>query len=325
MSYLHRSRSFFFAALALSGVVAACSDDPEPGSPTSGAGASGAGSAAGGAGATSGGGTGGAGASSTGGAPTFTSFADMCAAQGVVFCDDFEGGWDETWMEDGGDVQVVAGAAVEGEGSSVLELSTYENIQSSKLLRTFTEADRIHIRFDVQYDAAYDNSGGSHGPILGGSDSPPWGMFGTAGIQPNGSDFFVLNFEPVGTVGDDGEHGFYAYFVNMQPSGDGNYWGNGFTSSNGGAPITPGEWQCAEYSLTLNDPGEENGSADFWIDGTHHGTFSGLQWRTDPALRISTFALDSYNHMNDGPIPASQANRVRYDNFVISTEPVGCL
>lgn len=254
------------------------------------------------------------------------SFAEMCAAPGVIFCDAFEGAWDPSWMEDGGDVAIVAGAGVPNEGASVIQLSTYENIQSSKLLRTFPDADRIHIRFDVQYDAAYDNSGGSHGLILGGSDSPPWGMFGTAGFHPNGSDFFVLNFEPWGTVGDDGAFAFYAYFVNMQPDGNGDYWGNVYTSNQPTPPlVTPGAWQCAEYSLTLNDPGTQNGSADFWVEGVHQGTYANLEWRVDPNLRITTFALDSYNHMNDGPIPAATPNRVLYDNVVISTEPVGCL
>jgi hypothetical protein len=323
---------FGAAALALGVMTAACGDD-SGGAESGGNGASstGASASSGGAGAQSSGG-GGAGASGSGGSGAtgasgpFDSFADMCAAPGVVFCDDFEGGWDETWMEDGGDVQIVSGSAVEGEGASIIELSTYGSTQSSKLLRTFADADRIHIRFDVQYAEDYDNSGGSHGPILGGSDSPPWGMFGTAGMKPNGSDFFVLNFEPDGVVGQGGEFGFYAYFVNMQVSGDGNYWGNGFTSTQAVAPvITPGAWQCTEYSLTLNAPGSADGTADFWVDGVHHGTYENLEWRTDPSLRISTFALDSYNHMNDGPIPEDQPNRVRYDNFVISTEPVGCL
>ncbi len=321
----------FFSSVVLLG-LAACDGDPEAtGGGGEGAGAVSSGSPASGPGATNGPSSSGSqqttaatGSTSTGQPPT--SFAEMCAAPGVVFCDGFEGSWDSTWMEDGGDVSIVAGAAVDGEGSSVIELATYEDIQSSKLLRTFAGADRIHIRFDVQYDAAYDNSGGSHGPILGGSDAPPWGMFGTAGIKPNGSDFFVLNFEPDGIVGRGGELGFYAYFVNMEISGDGNYWGNIFTSTLADPPqITPGAWQCTEYSLTLNDPGSQNGSADFWIEGVHQGTFAGLEWRTDPSLRISTFALDSYNHMNEGPIPASEPNLVRYDNFVISTEPVGCL
>lgn len=313
-------------SLLLLGLSAPGCGDDATGSGGAGAGAASGSQVSGGPATTSTGASVSSGAGSTSTGTAAMTFAEMCAAPGVFFCDAFEGAWDPTWMEDGGDVSIVPGAAVDGEGSSVIELATYEDIQSSKLLRTFPDVDRVHIRFDVQYDAAYDNSGGSHGPILGGSDAPPWGMFGTAGIQPNGSDFFVLNFEPDGVVGQGGELGFYAYFVNMQPDGNGDYWGNVFTSTQPTPPIiTPGAWQCAEYSLTLNTTGEDDGSADFWVEGVHQGTFSGIEWRTVPSLRITTFALDSYNHMNDGPIPAAQANRVRYDNIVMSTEPVGCL
>ena len=100
----------------------------------------------------------------------------------------------------------------------------------------------------------------------------------------------------------------------------------GFTSTLTPPPvITPGKWQCAEYGLKLNTPDASDGRAEFWVDGVHHGSFDGFQWRTDPALRASTFSLDSYNHMNNGPIPEDKPNRVRYDNLVISTQPIGCL
>lgn len=260
---------------------------------------------------------------SSGGSATF---AEMCGRPGVLFCDGFEQAWDASWLEDGGEVTIVDGAAVAGEGSTVVELTTYGDIQSSKLLRTFDAVDQVYVRFDVQYDQAYDNTGGSHGLILGGSDAPPWGMLGTAGMQPNGSDFFVLNFEPDGTVGQGAELGFYAYFMNMQPDGNGDYWGNIFTSTlEPGPVIVPGQWHCAEYGITLNAPGAQDGRAAFWFDGLQHGDFGGFEWRSDPSMGVSTFALDSYNHMNDGPIPAETPNKVRYDNLVISTSPVGCL
>lgn len=254
------------------------------------------------------------------------SFAELCAKPGVIFCDDFEGGFDDAWMEDGGDVRIIAGAAVEGEGNDVVELATYADRQSSKLIYVFPDTDEIYIRFDVQYDPSYDNTGGSHGPVLSGSMSPPWGAFGTAGIKPSGSDFFVLNFEPGGTVGQGATFHFYAYFVNMLPDGHGDYWGNEFDSSMQPPPtIVPGQWQCVEYGMTLNDPAGEDGLADFWFDGVHHGHFDGFVWRTVPELHINTFSLDSYNHFNNGPVPADAPNLVRYDNVVISSQPVGCL
>jgi len=254
-------------------------------------------------------------------------FAELCAQPGVVFCDDFEGSWDDAWTEDGGDVRIIDGQGVVGEGANVVELATYGGQQSSKLIYVFPDAEEIYVRFDVMYDEDYDNSGGSHGPILGGSSSPPWGILGTAGIRPSGDDHFVLNFEPRGVVGDGGEFAFYAYFVNMTPDGHGDYWGKIFSSELDPPPaIRPGLWQCVEYGLTLNTAGDnDDGRADFWVDGVHHGSFGGFQWRTAAELRANTFILDSYNHFRDGALPESSPNLVRYDNLVVSTEPVGCI
>ena len=152
-------------------------------------------------------------------------------------------------------------------------------------------------------------------------------MMGTAGTRPTGSDFFVLNHEPSGTVGNSGEFGFYAYFVNMLGT-PGNTWGNIFKSSLSPKPvINRSEWQCVEFGLRLNTAGAANtdGRAFFWIDGVQHGDFGGFQWRTSSNLMINTLMLDSYNHFRNGPLPASSPNRVRYDNIIISTQPVGCL
>ena len=257
-----------------------------------------------------------------------SSFAEMCNQPGVLFCDDFENGIDSSWIRDGGDVAVVPGTAVSGEGSHVVELRTYENIQSSKIMQTFPIQDDVFVRFDVQYDVDYDNSGGSHGPVLGGSMNPPWGMYGKAGIKPQGNDYFTANFEPFGIVGVDGQYSFYSYFVNMQPDGLGNYWGNYAISSLSPPPyVLPGQWQCVEFEVKMNTPGTANtdGAEKFWIDGVESGSFSGIQWRTVQSLGINTFSLDSYNHFRNGALPASNPNRVRYDNIVISTSRVGCL
>ena len=306
-------------------VLGACSGD-DPGSATSGSGAGGA-STTGSGGSATGTGTGtgmgtGTGSGVGGAPPPSQSFADLCAQPDVIFCDDFEGGFASDWMEDGGDVRIVPGAAVPGEGSDVLELATYQGQGSSKLIYTFPGEVEVYVRFDVQYDESYDNSGGSHGPILGGSMNPPWGMMGTAGITPSGDDYFVLNFEPIGTVGDDGTMGFYAYFVNMTTM-----WGTQFSSTQSPpSTIVPGQWHCAEYSLTLNSPGDTtDGTATFWFDGVLHGHFEGFTWRTAPDLLINALNLDSYNHFNDGAPPPSQANLVRYDNVVVSRAPVGCI
>ena len=252
---------------------------------------------------------------------TAASFSELCSQAGVLFCDDFEGGIKSGWSVDG-DVAVIPGNAKAGEGNNVLELKTYGAIQSSKLIYTFANQDVVHIRYDVKYAADYDNSGGSHGPILGGSMNPPWGMFGHAGTKPNGSDYFFHSNEPIGTIGQGAEFGFYSYFVNMTSQ-----WGSVFTA-NQQAPYTivRGEWTCVEYNLKLNTPGTTtDGMTQFWINGILHGDYSGFQWRTDASLRINTFALDSFNHFNNGARTIDSPNRVQYDNVIISTSYIGCL
>lgn len=258
---------------------------------------------------------------------TTSSFQNLCSKSGVLFCEDFESGIKNDWIRDGGDVKLVNGQAKPNEGNNVIEFSTYENIQSSKLLYTFINQNEVYVRYDVQYASDYDNSGGSHGPVLGGSQSPPWGMMGTAGTRPSGSDYFVLNHEPNGIVNSNGEFAFYAYFVNMLGT-PGNTWGNIFKSSLSPKPIiSPSEWHCVEFGLRLNTAGASNtdGRAFFWVDGVQHGNFGNFQWRTTSNLMINTLMLDSYNHFRNGPLPASSPNRVRYDNVIISTQPVGCL
>ncbi len=309
-------------SVAVVGVMlCACSEDEAAWTPSSTAGGGQGGTTSSGSGGTGATGTGAQGG--TGGAPApGQTLAELCARPDTIFCDGFEGAYKTDWIEDGGDVRIVAGAGVPGEGSDVVEFATYQGQGSSKLIYTFDNEPLVYVRFDVQYDLAYDNSGGSHGPILGGSMNPPWGMMGTAGIKPNGDDYFVLNFEPRGTVGEGGELGFYAYFVNMTTT-----WGTTFDSSLEPPPtIVPGSWHCAEYGLRLNTPGNTtDGTANFWVDGVHHGDFGDFQWRTIDGLQINTFNLDSYNHFNDGAPPESSPNLVRYDNVVVSRSPVGCL
>jgi len=263
--------------------------------------------------------------SSTSNSNNSSGFNKLCASPGVLFCEDFEQGINNSWVRDGGSVNIISGQAKANEGNNIIELRTYENISSSKLLYTFANQNEVYVRYDVQYATDYDNSGGSHGPVLGGSQSPPWGMLGTAGKPPTGSDYFVLNHEPTtpGSVGNGSQFGFYAYFVNMS-----GIWGNIFKSNLTPKPIiATGQWQCIEFGLRLNTAGANNqdGKAFFWVDGVAHGNFDNFQWRISSNLMINTLMLDSYNHFNGGPLPASKPNRVRYDNIIISTQPVGCL
>ena len=55
------------------------------------------------------------------------------------------------------------------------------------------------------------------------------------------------------------------------------------------------------------------------------GPVGALEWRAVDWLGVDTLHLVSYNTFADGAPPTSSPNVVRFDNVVVSREPVGCL
>jgi hypothetical protein len=81
-----------------------------------------------------------------------------------------------------------------------------------------------------------------------------------------------------------------------------------------------GEWYCIEARARLNDAGQSNGVFQLWIDGELEAEQSGMNWvGTYSDYGINAVFLENY--WNDGS-PVSQERYM--DNFVVSTQPVGC-
>ncbi|MEW6750539.1 MAG: hypothetical protein AB1505_06125 [Candidatus Latescibacterota bacterium] len=80
------------------------------------------------------------------------------------------------------------------------------------------------------------------------------------------------------------------------------------------------EWHCIEAHMELNDLGQSNGIFELWIDGQLEASRSGLNWLGSySAYGINAVFLE--NHWS-----ASPAVLERYfDNFVVSTKPIGCV
>jgi hypothetical protein len=81
-------------------------------------------------------------------------------------------------------------------------------------------------------------------------------------------------------------------------------------------------WMCIEAHIELNTLGNADGTEEFWIDGVEEGT--GLH---DQNMRESynTYGINQIvfdNYWNDGSVGYNEIFR---DNFVIATEPIGCL
>lgn len=81
-----------------------------------------------------------------------------------------------------------------------------------------------------------------------------------------------------------------------------------------------GDWYCVEAHVRLNDAGQSNGVFEYWIDGRSEARASSLNWVGSYAeYGINAVFLE--NHWNDG---APRAQERYLDNFVVSTERIGC-
>ncbi|MEX2375104.1 MAG: Ig-like domain-containing protein [Dehalococcoidia bacterium] len=81
-----------------------------------------------------------------------------------------------------------------------------------------------------------------------------------------------------------------------------------------------GEWYCIEAHVRLNDAGQSNGAFRLWIDDALEAERLDMNWigaYDDYGLN----AVFLENYWNDGS-PAAQERY--FDNFVVSTERIGC-
>ncbi len=80
-----------------------------------------------------------------------------------------------------------------------------------------------------------------------------------------------------------------------------------------------GWWVCVEARARLNTPGQKDGVNQLWIDGKLEAERTGLDWRGSyDSYGINAVFLEAYWNERS---PVSQSRW--YDNFVISTEPIG--
>ncbi len=81
-----------------------------------------------------------------------------------------------------------------------------------------------------------------------------------------------------------------------------------------------GRWYCVEARARLNDPGRGNGAFELWINDRPEARLSGLGWMG----RFTEYGINAVyieNYWNSG---SPQPQDRYFDNFVISTERIGC-
>ncbi|MGA1235398.1 MAG: hypothetical protein ACO34E_00885 [Limisphaerales bacterium] len=249
---------------------------------------------------------------------------------GVRFADDFEDGsyrdgWDSV-RDDGAVLSLVDPGETGGRlGRRALRVTaTLGKNTGGGLTQWFESAGSVFVRFYVRFDAGCDyvhhfvtlraNRG------LQGGDR--WSGFGGAGERPDGDGRFSTALEPWGNWGRwtaPGRWNFYSYWHEMQPSGDGKYWGNGFRPEKQ-EDILKGQWICCEFMLKHNTPGQPDGEQAYWIDGRLQGHWKGINWRTSERLQANALTLESY--VTDRWTKQA-TNIVDFDNLVIAGEYIG--
>lgn len=86
------------------------------------------------------------------------------------------------------------------------------------------------------------------------------------------------------------------------------------------APENRERWFCIEVHMKLNTPGQSDGLFAFSVDGKQEAQKTGLNWRgTYTTYGINTITLE--NWINGGP---TQTQDRYFDNFVVSSRPIGC-
>jgi hypothetical protein len=81
-----------------------------------------------------------------------------------------------------------------------------------------------------------------------------------------------------------------------------------------------GNWYCVEVRARLNDPLQSNGVFEMWIDEQLDAQRTGLNWLGAFDL-YGINALFLENYWNEG---SPQAQERYFDNFVVSTQRIGC-
>lgn len=168
-----------------------------------------------------------------------------------------------------GQVKLDRGAgAVEGQGALRCFAPTNNGEASgSGASYWFGPAGRpvVYFRRYLKFAADYDQGNMNHtgGGLAGVAGADRWGGMGKAGIRPDGTDRFTCAFEPWRDYQRYPAPGYmflYTYWVDMEISGDGHYWGN-FIEPPPDQRLVPerDRWYCLEQMIRVNDLGQANG------------------------------------------------------------------
>jgi hypothetical protein len=254
----------------------------------------------------------------------------------VLFADDFESGDLKKWDDKSGTIAISEDGPGGGKRCVVAPMEKGKNTGGEAKKWFMPGAERVFARVYVRFSEDYQYP--HH--FLWMSANPrndKWKSFGKAGLKPDGS-YFSSGMEAWFAWGKNpppGEVCFYSYYMDMEIDPKMNkYWGNSFfppgpakgkAASEGRVLPKLNQWQCWEFMLRSNTPGQADGEQAMWLDGKLLGHFTGVRWRDNADLKINCFWLEHYGY--DGGDPTKQYHKqkqtVWFDDVVIASQYVG--
>jgi hypothetical protein len=242
-------------------------------------------------------------------------------AADTIFADDFESGALAAWP-DGVDPtrqRVVTGQDLAQSGSRYLEVTYPAGGDGGWLTRFFMPGyDSLYVSYHVRFPPDWVGGTKLIG-FFGSRTDDQWSAAGKAGTCPQGTDFFIA-MVVTEQEGNPGDTRFYTYYPGMTREPDGvtcwGRYGDGTASYVPPLTLSPGTWHHLEFMVTLNAPGESDGTQRLWIDGTLRGTWTGLRFRTSPVLRLNAVQLTFNRGIDGGPT----AQTLWVDNLVVATQ-----
>ena len=229
----------------------------------------------------------------------------------LIFQDGFEGGDLSLWAQVDVTIprySITTNAARVKSGSRSLEARYTPDTNGAYGLITqwfMPGYDEVYVKFHVMFEEGFQNvrpdGWGMHLFALAGNrtdDSGSW--FGTAGVRPDGTDFFYAGLDPeevsLPTLQ---PFWLYTYYPDMPCSVDydpllRNCFGQHFPQTSPITALTGGQWQEVVFHIKLNTPGASNGSQTLWIDGVKKLDIQNMRWRTTDTLRLNQIAFVNY-------------------------------
>lgn len=208
-------------------------------------------------------------------------------------------------------------------GSQALRITATlgKNTGGHLFARFKTGYERMHARFCVKFAGDIDYV---HHFVHMVAELPAtaWPT-GGAGQRPAGDKKFSVAIEPHGKWGRyprPGAWEFYCYWWKMKRSGDGKFWGRGFSKKPYAIP-KPGRWYCVEFMTKCNAPGKGDGELALWIDGTQLAHHTGINWRSSGRLKLNAFWLMLYVTANTAK--TNKVNTVWFDDVVVARSYIG--